>query len=252
MWSGLWTDTVVGHTQGTSCGVVSSNCTNLKWAVTEAGHTTPIPEIEPPTQITSNASLMSGLTVSVSQSIEGSYEWTKTVTSHAAGSSCSYATSQTDSNCDGIWNNTTTGSGGHTKGTVCTSSSSNCVYTYTTIEYASVAGQPCTTPSSTCVALESTGADGSAAAGTSCYLASTTCIQFYDLSVTISGDQDVLNSLFDNFDILWGTGDCSNDAIWGSVNVGTVPAPGALSLLSFGLIGFGLARRRGALRERAA
>lgn len=68
---------------------------------------------------------------------------------------------------------------------------------------------------------------------------------FYDLTVAITAVSGNLN-MFDHFDIFWGTGDCSNDAIWGTVVTDTVnvPAPGAMLLLGFGLIGLAGVRRR--------
>lgn len=69
----------------------------------------------------------------------------------------------------------------------------------------------------------------------------------FDLHVMIDGSANsaLFNTIFDNFDILWGTGDCSNDAIWGMVNFQTndVPAPGALALLGLGMLGLVLRRR---------
>jgi hypothetical protein len=64
----------------------------------------------------------------------------------------------------------------------------------------------------------------------------------YDIRVIITSATNL--SLFDNFDIFWGTADCSNDAIWGQVT-NTVPTPGGLGLLGLGLLGlFAFSRRR--------
>jgi hypothetical protein len=59
----------------------------------------------------------------------------------------------------------------------------------------------------------------------------------YTVRVVISSTSNL--NLFNNFDIFWGTADCSNDAIWGQVVTNSVPAPGALLLLSLGLLGIG-------------
>ncbi len=69
----------------------------------------------------------------------------------------------------------------------------------------------------------------------------------YDLRVEITSTTNL--DLFNNFDIFWGTADCSNDAIWGQVVSDTgAPAPGALALLGLGLLGIaGMNRRRTAV-----
>jgi hypothetical protein len=54
-----------------------------------------------------------------------------------------------------------------------------------------------------------------------------------------------LNQLFQNFDIFWGTGDCSNAPIWGNVaGLTRVPEPSSLALLATAAIGFRIMRRR--------
>lgn len=70
---------------------------------------------------------------------------------------------------------------------------------------------------------------------------------FFDLSIMLPG---IDLSLFDSFDMFWGTGDCGNDAIWGTVAFvpppGTpVDAPPAAGLMLLGLLGLvGLRTRR--------
>ena len=70
---------------------------------------------------------------------------------------------------------------------------------------------------------------------------------FFDVDVVLQG---VDLGLFDSFDLLWGTGDCGNDTIWGTTLAGgtttaPVDAPPALWLMGFGLFAMaGFARRR--------
>jgi hypothetical protein len=66
------------------------------------------------------------------------------------------------------------------------------------------------------------------------------------LTVTLSGSQTELASIFTNFDIFWGTGDCSNAPIWGNVSslINEVPEPSSLALLLTAAIAFGVIRRR--------
>jgi len=44
----------------------------------------------------------------------------------------------------------------------------------------------------------------------------------------------------DAFDVLWGTGDCANDTVFG--NVANVPEPAALVVFVIGLMGLGMIR----------
>lgn len=69
---------------------------------------------------------------------------------------------------------------------------------------------------------------------------------FFDVNVVLQG---VNLSLFDSFDVFWGTGDCDNDAIWGTVLTAGlaeagVPAPPALALTLLGLMAVVSLRRR--------
>jgi hypothetical protein len=71
-----------------------------------------------------------------------------------------------------------------------------------------------------------------------------------DNAVTVSqGDNlitvDVANLAIDQFDLLWGTGDCGNDTAAGHVNLAAdVPEPTSLAVFCVGLLGAGLAARR--------
>ena len=73
----------------------------------------------------------------------------------------------------------------------------------------------------------------------------------FDLSVMLAG---IDLSLFDTFDMFWGTADCSNDAIWGTVAFAPptgapVDGPPALGLMLLGLLGLAGLRRRPAVTK---
>jgi PEP-CTERM motif len=56
------------------------------------------------------------------------------------------------------------------------------------------------------------------------------------LTVTITGLTSLLAPIFDDFDIFWGTADCSNAPIWEDVDLATaVPEPSTLALLASAL-----------------
>jgi hypothetical protein len=69
------------------------------------------------------------------------------------------------------------------------------------------------------------------------------------LTVTLAGANATgahdLQTIFSDFDIFWGTGDCSNAPIWGNIaGLTSVPEPSSLALLATAAIGLGFARRR--------
>jgi hypothetical protein len=66
------------------------------------------------------------------------------------------------------------------------------------------------------------------------------------LDVTLIGDAGILAGIFDDFDIFWGTGDCSNAPIWGNV-ADVVPAsePSTLAVLLSALAFAAWFKRRG-------
>jgi hypothetical protein len=54
-----------------------------------------------------------------------------------------------------------------------------------------------------------------------------------------------LESLFSNYDLFWGTGDCSNAPIWGQVSqLTSAPEPSSLALFASAAMGWRLMRRR--------
>ena len=65
------------------------------------------------------------------------------------------------------------------------------------------------------------------------------------LSGTDATGKSDLVALFSDFDIFWGTGDCSNAPIWGNIaGLTNVPEPSSLALLVSAGFGFVIARRR--------
>jgi len=73
------------------------------------------------------------------------------------------------------------------------------------------------------------------------------------LEVNITGSEQTLATIFDNYDIFWGTGDCSNAPIWGNLSMtASVPEPSSLALLFGSVIGFVYLRRRKRMTPTAA
>lgn len=62
---------------------------------------------------------------------------------------------------------------------------------------------------------------------------------------TAAGDLALAQLFGNNFDLFWGTGDCSNAPIWGNVAaLNNVPEPSSLALLATAGFGFRIMRRR--------
>lgn len=60
-----------------------------------------------------------------------------------------------------------------------------------------------------------------------------------DISLDLTAAQAL--PFLNGFDVLWGTGDCANDTVFG-----TVPEPASLAVFVMGLMGLGMIRRRDA------
>ncbi len=67
-----------------------------------------------------------------------------------------------------------------------------------------------------------------------------------DVSFVLSPSQAA--AFANGFDVLWGTGDCGNDAVFGTVGPSAVPEPGTLALVASGALGLLALRRRARAR----
>ena len=69
----------------------------------------------------------------------------------------------------------------------------------------------------------------------------------YAVDVTFALTDSAAAAFANGFDLLWGTGDCGNDAVFGTVGtapMSDVPEPGTLALVGTGALGLLMMRRR--------
>ncbi len=69
----------------------------------------------------------------------------------------------------------------------------------------------------------------------------------YEVDVTLTLTDSAAAAFAGGFDLLWGTGDCGNDAVFGTVSTlptSDVPEPGTLALVGAGALGLLTLRRR--------
>lgn len=69
----------------------------------------------------------------------------------------------------------------------------------------------------------------------------------YTVDVTLTLTDSIAAAFAGGFDLLWGTGDCGNDAVFGTVSMlptNDVPEPGTLTLVGAGTLGLLMLRRK--------